>query len=251
MPSGFTPPLQAADGTGQPPYTVLSGGRYNDNGPSRLNMAKAGVKAIIQEYMASTDFGLAVYSTSSVGVYNTWVYHMSPTGANFSFTNTQVAGLRYVNNPCFNYTTASATVNSNCGNMTVLYSSATLSSNRYLQIGATSDDANINDVLYASSALAGSFITYTGPTPASPYPPNFTLTNYNNGGINLSYTKSAPNIGSFGTGPTNAGYVPFSPQVMYSQRGWGYYGSQSATAGTVLVNMTTAGTIPTTTSNTT
>ncbi|RUR06005.1 pilus assembly protein PilY [Legionella sp. km772] len=248
VPSAYTPPLQAADASGQAPYTVLSGGKYYDNGPSRLNMAKAGVKAIIQEYMASTDFGLAVYSTSGVGVYNTWVYYMSPPGSNFSFTNTQVAGQRYVANPCYNYGSASATVNSNCSGMTTLFSSTTLSSNKYLQIGASSDDANINDVLYASATFAGSFITYTGPTPASPYPPNFTLANYNAGSINLSYSKSAPNIGSFGTGPTNAGYVPFSPQVMYSQRGWGYYGSQSANSGTILVNMTTAGTIPTVTS---
>ena len=251
VPSGFVPPLQAADGTGQAPYTVSSGGRLNDNGPSRLNNAKAGVQAIISYYMASTDFGLEVYSTSGVNVYSTWVYYMSPTASNFSFTNTQASGQRYVNNPCYNYTAASATVNSNCSGMTALFGASTLSNNKYMQVGASSDDPNINDVLYAGSTLAGSFITYTGPTPASPYPPNFTLANYNSGSITLNYSNSAPNIGNFGTSPTNAGYVPFSQQVMYSQRGWGYYGSQSATTGTILVNMTTAGTIPTSASITT
>lgn len=248
VPTGFTPPLQAADASGQAPYTVLSGGKYYDNGPSRLNMAKAGVSAIIQQYMTSTDFGLAVYNTSGTSVNNTWVYYMSPTGGNFSFTNTQVAGQRYVKNPCYGYTTASTTVKSNCGSMTTLFASATLSGNQYMQIGSSSDDANINDILYSTSSFAGSFITYSGPSPASPFPPSFSLANYNSGIISLSYSKSAPSVGSFSTGPTNAGFVPFSPQVMYSQRGWGYYGSQSASSGSILVNMTTAGTIPTITS---
>lgn len=247
VPAGFTPPLQAADGTGQAPYTILSGGRYYDNGPSRLNMAKAGVRAIIEEFMTTTDFALAVYNTSSVGVYKTWVYYMSRSGTNFTFTNTlPAAGQRYVANPCYNYTGASSTVSSNCSSLTALYGSYTLNNNRYMLIGASSDDATINDVLYASSNLAGIFVTYNGPNPASPYPPNFSLTNYNNAGISLSYSSSRPNIGSFSTSPTNAGFVPFSPQVMYSQRGWGYYGSQSATTGTILVPMTTAGTTPTT-----
>jgi type IV pilus assembly protein PilY1 len=248
VPSGFTPPLQAADGLGQAPYTVLSGGKYYDNGPSRLNMAKAGVAAILQQYMASTDFALAVYSTSGASVYNTWVAYMSPTSSNFSFTSTQIAGNRYVNNPCYNYSSASTTVSSNCSGMTTLYNATTLGSSQYMQIGSSSDDANINDVLYARSAFAGTFVTYSGPSPASPYPPNFSLANYNSGGITLGYSKSAPSIGAFSTGPTNAGYVPFSPQVMYSRRGFGYYGSQSASAGTIIVPMTTAGTVPTVTS---
>jgi type IV pilus assembly protein PilY1 len=47
------------------------------------------------------------------------------------------------------------------------------------------------------------------------------------------------------TGPTNAGFVPYSPQVMYEERGFGYYGGQSSNSGTVLVPMTSAGATPT------
>ena len=50
------------------------------------------------------------------------------------------------------------------------------------------------------------------------------------------------------TGPTNAGYVPYTPQTMYIERGFGYYGSQSANDATTLVGMTTAGSSPTATS---
>lgn len=245
VPPGFTPPLEAANGLGLAPYTVLSGGRYYDNGASRLNMAKAGVSAILSSYMVSTDFALAVYNTSNVGVYKTWVYYMSPTGTSFTFTNTPTASQAYVTNPCYGYTTASTTVASNCTSLATLYGAETLANNNYMIIGSTSDEAAINDVLYASSNLAGIFLTYIGPSPGTPFPPNFSLSNYNNGGISLSYSKTLPNIGGFSTGPTNAGYVPFSPQVIYSQRGWGYYGSQSATTGKVLVPMTTAGTLPT------
>lgn len=248
VPSGFTPPIQAANASNLAPYTVLQGSNLLDNSPSRLNVAKAGVQAIIQNYMPTTDFALGVYSTSSVQRYTTWVYYMSPNASNFSFTNTPVAGNRYVTNPCYNYGSASATIASNCTSIATFYGSSVLSSNTYMQVGSSSDDPNINDILYASSISQGVFLTYTGPSPASPYPPNFSLSNYNNGSIFLSYSKSLPNIGSFGTGPTNAGFVPFSPQVIYSERGFGYYGSQSANSGTILVPMTSAGTAPTTTS---
>ncbi|CEG58509.1 putative type-4 fimbrial biogenesis pilY1-related protein [Legionella fallonii LLAP-10] len=248
VPAGFTPPVQAANSSGLAPYTVTQSGHLVDNGPSRLNVAKAGVKAIIQAYMQSTDFSLATYSTSGASTYNTWVYYMSPQTSNFVFTNTQVTGNRYIANPCYNYSSDSSTISSNCSSIGSFFGSTLVSSSLYMQIGESSDDPNINDVLYAGSGFPGIFLTYSGPSPASPYPPNFSLSNYNNGSVLITYQKSAPNIGSFGTSPTNAGFVPYSPQVIYAQRGFGYYGSQTANTGTILVPMTTAGTNPTTTS---
>ncbi|WP_392536412.1 pilus assembly protein [Legionella sp. 227] len=248
VPTGFTPPVQAANSSGQAPYTVSQSGVLVDNSPSRLNVAKAGIQAIINTYMESTDFALETYSISGVGVYNTWVYYMSPQSSNFSFTSTQVAGNTYVQNPCYNYSTASSTVQSNCSSIASFYGSSVVSSNLYMQIGSSSDFPSINDVLYASTGLPGVFLTYSGPSPATPYPPNFSISNYNSGNVLISYSKSLPNIGGFSTSPTNAGFVPFSPQVLYVQRGFGYNGSQSATTGNVLVPMTSAGTTPTQTS---
>lgn len=248
VPSGFTPPVQAANGLGQAPYTVTQSGNLVDNSPSRLNTAKGAVKAIINTYMQSTDFALEVYSTSGTAVYNTWVYYMSPPGSNFIFTNDNSnAANRYVNNPCYNYLSASATILTNCTALATAYGAGVVLNNPYMQIGASSDDPNINDVLYAGGQ-PGVYLTYSGPTPATPFPPNFSLANYNNGGVTIGYSKSLPNIGGFSTSPTNAGYVPFSSQVIYSRRGFGFYGSQSATTGNVIVPMTTAGTTPTTTS---
>lgn len=247
VPAGFTPPLQAADGSGLAPYTVSTSGVLYDNSASRLNVAKGGIDAILDAYIQNTDFALETYNTSSVNRYTTWVYYMSPQTGNFTFTNTQTADNRYVTNPCFGYTSASSTILSNCTSIAALYGASTLAGSQYMQIGSSSDDPTINDILYAGS-LPGVFVTYTGPSPTTPYPPNFSLSNYNNGNIFLSYSRSAPDIGGFGTGPTNAGFVPFSPQVMYAQRGFGFYGNQSATIGKVIVPMTTAGTVPTTSS---
>lgn len=258
VPTGFNPPVTAANASGQAPYTVKISTTQYDNSASRLNVAKAGVKGILQTYMQSTDFGLETYSTSGTSVYNTWVYYMSPDNANFSFTNVKINGNVYVSNPCFDYNNASSTVKSNCTSLAGFYGSSTLSQNAFMQIGASSDQPSINDVLYAGSGFPGAFITYSGsgttpasPSPATPYPPNYSLSNYNNGSVLIRYSKSLPSIGAFSSSPTNAGFVPFSPQVMYVQRGFGYYSSQSATSGTVRVPMTTAGTTPTSSSITT
>lgn len=249
VPAGFTPPIQAANGSGLAPYTVTQSGNLVDNSASRLNMAKAGVQAIIQAYMASSDFALEVYNTSSAQVYNTWVYYMSPQNSNFTFTSTPVAGNTYVANPCYNYASASATIKTNCTAIATYFGGTTVTSSTYMQVGATSDAPSINDVLYAGSGFPGVFLTYTGPTPTTPYPPNFSLANYNSGNVLIKYSQSQPtSVGSFSTSPTNAGFVPYSKQVIYSQRGFGYNGSQSATSGTIAVPMTTAGTNPTATS---
>lgn len=247
VPANFTPPVQAANSSGLAPYTVSQSGMLLDNSASRLNMAKAGIQAIIQTYMQSTDFALEVYNTNGASLYNTWVYYMSPSGSNFSFTNTKIASNTYVNNPCYQYSSASSTIKSNCGSIASYYGGTTVSSSTYMQIGASSDAPSINDVLYAGGGFPGVFLTYSGPSPTTPYPPHFSISNYNSGSIQISYSQSQPNVGSFGTSPTNAGYVPYSPQVLYAQRGFGYGGNQSASSGTILVPMTSAGTIPTAT----
>ncbi len=209
------------------------------------------VQAIIENYMASTDFALGTYTITGTQVYKTWVYYMSPNGGNFAFTNTPVATNRYVLNPCYNYTSASTTISTNCASIAALYPANVVTSNRYMQIGASSDDPSINDVLYAGTSFPGTYVAYTGPSPATPYPPNYSLANYNSGGVTINYSRTAPNIGTFASSPTNAGYVPYSPQVLYAQRGFGYYGTQAAAAGTILVTMTTAGTVPSVASVTT
>lgn len=245
VPSGFTPPLTPTS-TASAPYTVNQNGTLYDNGASRLNVAKAGIASVLSQYLPSMDFALEDYSTGDSSLYTTWVYYMSPQSGGFQFSNTQTSGNRYVVNPCYQYSSASSSVKSYCTSIANagLYTSGKLANNQYMQIGSSSDDSSINDVLY-SNGNSGLFDTYNGPNPATPYPPNFSLANYESGSIFVSYNSSAPNNGAFGTSPTNAGYVPYSPQVMYAQRGFGYYvQSLSATTGNQAVSMTNLGSNP-------
>ena len=101
IPTGFTPPLNAGT-AGVAPYTVTTGGVQYDNSPSRLNVAKAGIASILNNYIADADFALMDYQTSALNSWMTWVYQMSPAGG-FQFTNTATPPLgdEVVANPCY------------------------------------------------------------------------------------------------------------------------------------------------------
>jgi type IV pilus assembly protein PilY1 len=228
IPTGFTPPLNTGSG-GSAPNTVTCSSYLCDNSPSRLNVAKAAISSVIQSFIADTEFSLMDYQTGGVGVYQTWLYAMSPSSGPFVFTSTQTAGNSYIANPCYNYTSLSTsnTVYKDCSNISgsgkVTFSGgATLATAQYMQVGDTSDDPLINDVLYASG-VDPVCIVYGGPSPANPWPPNYTLSQYNSnpGNILETYSKQINNCAPQ-TGPTNAGYVPYAPQTMYVARGFGF-----------------------------
>lgn len=250
IPAGFTPPVDPGS-AGSAPYTSTVSGKLVDNSPSRLNVAKQGIAAVLSSFMASADFALLDYQTGGANLYTTWLYLMSPTTGPFVFTNTQTAGNRYTTNPCQGYTILGAgnTIYQNClaidssGKVT-----GALNSSQYVQISASSDDPLINDVLYAGGGIAPVCMVYQGPTPANPYPPNYTLSTYNlnPGFVAESYSKSINGCATTTT-PTNAGFVPYTPQTMYIQRGFGYGASQSAAAAATLVGMKSAGQNPTAT----
>lgn len=248
IPSGFTPPKDPGSG-GSAPYTVTSAGVEYDNGASRLNVAKAGISAVLDAYMANTDFALLDYATGSPSLYTTWVYYLSPSGG-FSFSSaplpTPPTGTRYIVNPCFHYTSSSTSPNvvTDCTAMAKKYGSSTLADNAYMLIASSSDDPSINDVLYAGSYLASVGVAFGGPSPSDPYTA-YTLANYNAGQISSTYRYSQPGSVARTTSPTNAGFIPFSPEVMYARRGFGYGASQSATGGNVVVPLTSAGQQPT------
>ena len=244
VPSGFTPPIALGNISGYAPYAVQIGANLVDNGDSRLNVAKAGVSAILAAYLQNTDFALADYSTSGLSVYSTWAYYMSAPGG-FQFQTTPVASVGSatftVPNPCFNYITAVDPVKSNCAAMVpILYPLSELNGKQFMVVAATSDNASVNDVLYATGQPA-IFVNYGGATLS-----NNTLAQYNAGNVRSTYPSSLPNANKV-TSPTNAGYVPQSNQVMYAIRGFGYGANQSAASGNIVVPMTTAGVAPTTT----
>ena len=225
----------------------VSGTLY-DNSPSRLNVAKAGISAIMTSYMTSADFALMDYATSGNGLYATWVYQMSPPGG-FTFTSVAAASGQ-VPNPCYAgiIPAPSGTVSADCAVLNTFYAPQNILTQPYMNIGSSSDDPSINDVLYDGGGPGAVCIAYSAvaPNPVNPYPPNFSLAQFNAGGTSVSETyPSQKNSCPQTTYPTNAGFVGYSTQVMYEQRGFGYGANQSSTTGTVLVPMTTAGATPT------
>jgi type IV pilus assembly protein PilY1 len=244
--NGFVPPVQAAGSSGQAPYTVASGSNLLDNSESRLNMAKQAIASLLSGYASNVDFALEDYKTSNVTAYQTWVYYMSGPGG-FTFSNSPVSGAINVANPCYGYASNSS-VKSACAAADRTLYAGSLGSDPYMQISASSDDADINDVLYAGG-LPPVFVSYNGPSPATPFPPNFSLSDYENYRVALTYFGGTDGTGGFQTSPTNAGYVPYSPQVMYAARGFGfstaYPSDLSATSGQIVEGMQTTGTNPT------
>ncbi|MCY4754084.1 pilus assembly protein [Pelomonas aquatica] len=239
IPAGFTPPLNAGSG-GSAPYTVVCGVYLCDNGPSRMNLAKAAIQLALNNYGNYLNFGLYTYSATGAAAYTTWVYLMSPNGG-FTFTNT--ASSSTVANPCYQYSTASATVKTNCTAIAGHYNPVNIGNYQYMNIAISSDAPTVNDVYYENNAArAALFLDFGGTNPATPFPPNKTLANYNSGSITVTYGSVLPNPGGItSTGPTNAGYVPYSAEVLYSQRGFGYYaGNYSSTTGAVAVPMNSA-----------
>jgi type IV pilus assembly protein PilY1 len=251
VPTGFTPPLNAGSG-GVAPYTVTTSGVQYDNSASRLNVAKAGITSILNNYIADADFALIDYQTSALNSWMTWVYQMSPPGG-FLFTNTATppTGMELVANPCYGVNISTPYANNVSKDCAAIYAAAVsqnITAQQYMVVSASSDDTAVNDVLYAPSQYIDPVcVVYGGPNPATPYPPNYTLANYNSGGVAESYSSTIGNVPcATTTGPTNAGYVPYATQVMYEQRGFGYYtSSETANNGQLLVSMTSSGQTPT------
>ncbi len=246
IPAGFTPPVDPGTG-GVAPYTVISGGLQLDNSASRLNVAKAGITSILNAFIASADFGLMDYQTGYPGLYATWVYQMSQPGG-FTFTNNPVppANTELVPNPCSGINGNSTPVEQDCHTLKAYYG-MNLKNFQYMVVAASSDDAVVNDVLYAPGGYADPVcITYGAVWPATQFTPPNTLGAYEGGGVFESYPVATSGCwGVRTTGPTNAGYVPASAEVMYEERGYGYYSGQSPNAGNIVVNMTSSGATPT------
>jgi type IV pilus assembly protein PilY1 len=257
IPAGFTPPVDPGPGDGTAPYTSPVGALKVDNSPSRLNVAKGGIAAMLDTYMPYADFALLDYKLSGTGFYTTWVYEMSPPGG-FAFTSLPIAGNRYIPNPCFGYHVVpinvvdtackaidtSGRVTGNMATSQLMQVDATIFPAGGASNGGSSDDPLINDVLYAGG-LAPVCLVYGGPNPGNPYT-HFTLAQYNAnpGNIFESYTSTVNGCAPT-TFPTNAGFVPYTRQAMYIERGFGYYGNQDHNDASVPVPMTTAGAVPT------
>lgn len=242
VPKGFVPPLTGASGP-TAPYTVEKDGAQFDNSASRLNIAKAGIGAVLKQYLSSIDFALIDYDAKDTGAYNTWVYQMAPQNGNFTFSKTAPAQGRSVANPCYQYQASTTTtgLHDNCASIATGFSgdgATMLNDNPFMAIGASSDDVDINDVLYFRGDIPGVFDNFGEPDPANPYPPNFTLKQYNDNNVGVAYHASNPRGYALKLMPTNAGYIPHAPHAMFVQRGFGYNVAPKPDRGNTVVALT-------------
>ena len=246
VPLGFTAPLTTPTSGGTAPYTSSnSSGDLADNSASRLNVAKAAIQQVLKDYSNDVEFGLMDYGvTGTPALYTTWVYYMSgPSGFTFGTSSTAPSGLTAVANPCY-YSNTQATTS--CKQIRSFFGNGVGTfSDPYLYIQDTSDEPSINDVLYdenihSNVVFSGPYATHTStcPKPSSSNPDpytSFNLTDYNNNCILIGYSN-ASDSNPFPTGPTNAGYVPYSYEVWYSERGFGYDNSLSG-GGNLVVSI--------------
>ena len=228
---------------GEAAYTVSVGGVLTDNSESMINVAEQGVLSALNNptYTNIMQAGLMGYATSGTPApYDTWVYYMSgdtpttaPPGAEctpgtFGYGTTSGSTCvandpLSVPNPCYN-----APTGGDCTPIAKVIGSG-LTTAPYLYIGQSSDDPQINDVLYwSTSSPSGNFVTYDGPHPTNPYS-NYTLSEYEDQILSGNpllegYHLTGPNIGPFATSPTDAGYIPYSGEVWYARRGLAFDG---------------------------
>ncbi|MGH7118930.1 MAG: hypothetical protein ACREFP_08070, partial [Acetobacteraceae bacterium] len=186
IPSGFTPPVTPT-AAGQAPYTVNVGGTLVDNSPSRLNVSKAGITAILNSFMEYADFALMDYSTANLGEYTTWAYYMSPDTGGFTFTSSPGTS-DYVANPCYNAdVTMGDAYSQSCAALLANFGAASgIITQPDMIIGASSDDPLINDVFYAQAGYQPPVCTDGVPNPLDPYT-SFGLGDYNSGGVTEYY----------------------------------------------------------------
>ena len=247
VPAGFTPPISGGAVGSMQPYTVQVNGNFADNSPSRMNLAKIGLMTVITNFVANTDFALIDYATATPTSAPTWVYYMSPVGQNFSVADTVPAGQRGVPNPCYQVPFTSDAISTACLSMAAVINGGGITAHPWLLVGASSDDAAINDVFYdLGNGTIPLCVVYSGPSHANPYT-FFSLANYESAGISESYGSAKGDAGfcPTATGPTNAGYVPFSQQVMYVKRGFSYWtSSETSNSGFLAVPMTSSGAVP-------
>lgn len=235
LPSGYQPrsnlgPSNAGScPAGSAPYTVDNGGVLQDNSESMINIAEQSLQAQFDNPANSNAFqiGLMDYATATAPtLYQTWVYYMSdfPFPYGNSLTSPSATDPITALNPCYQSTSAS------CQRIEAV-DGASLGSSQYIYMQDTSDDPEINDVLYDTGAPSN-ILTYGGPNSCfngscSTLPPYqaFTLQEYedqiiNNAPLLEVYNHSTGGIRA--TSPTSAGYIPYSPAVWYGERGDAY-----------------------------
>lgn len=219
---GFVPPMGTGSApAGMAPYTLPNqNGNLADNGPSRMNMVKAAIHGLVNQYASKFNFALTTYSETMGNLYTTYAYYLPPSSGKFWFTNTwmpqtSLGGDHTIDNPCYSYTiSGDSNLSAACGPINNYYKKtasptvSSLSSNKFLVVGPEGDDSNINDILYSQHTnhdqLPVTFLAYGGETgggksisSSNPYWNIFTLNDYNQGMVSVAFKNVVPKNSDF------------------------------------------------------
>lgn len=186
---------------------LMSGMMISGDDPStRGNIARAVLREIIQNYRGSFNWGLTTFETTGDTLYATHSYYLGD-ATTMVYTNDCVAGISV----------------STGGLRCVANPDASVNGFSYITYKQSSDDANVNDVLYSHSTAR---VMYGVGSSGTSY--------FVRGGPRLSGTSwtlgSFPVSGPFGPSaisfsPTDAGHLPqvsAMPRQIWMPRGWGY-----------------------------
>jgi len=176
-----------------------------DDPTTRGNIARSVIRSTISSFSGQFNWGLESFQVSGATLYSTYPYYLGD-ATTMVFTDDCVGGISA----------------SNGGLRCVANPQPFSPGGAYVTYARSSDDPDINDVLYinyfgpgawATSAGGGSYKFWFTHNPGAAFEAN--MTSY---WTTLSFT------------PTDAGYIPYNPPVsrqLYAYRAWGFLGSTS------------------------
>lgn len=183
-----------------------------DNDATRGNVARSVLRNTIAAYRSTFNWGLASFEVSEVSYRTTYPYFFGQ-DADMVYTNDCVAGVSASN-----------------GNRRCIANPQTGNGFNFITYARSSDDADINDVLYTSDR--GNQIYGTGVSGTTKY----TVYTDRAAGAGTGWvdTSFSGLIATWSFTPTDAGYLPGWPdrRMLFVKRAWGYHGNISG-AGTI------------------
>ncbi|MEI8169008.1 MAG: PilC/PilY family type IV pilus protein [Rhodoferax sp.] len=194
--------------------TLVSGNNPNTRG----NIGREVMRAAIDKYRTTFNWGLMTYETSDLTLRNTHAYFMGDNaGMNFTNDCKDTGGVSistvFVVPPLIGRSASN-------GNRRCIPNPQPAFGANYITYDVSGDDPNILDVLYSTQSLNTNIWALTSAANSSNYNLWF---NRIGGGWTAGDFNSFWFNGSFT--PTDAGYLPYSPTVtrqVYIPRGWGY-----------------------------
>lgn len=186
---------------------LMSGVMISGDDPgTRGNIARRVLRETIKNYRSAFNWGLTIFETVGYALYNTHSYYVGDE-TTMVYTNDCIAGI------------SASTGGLRC----IVNPDDSVNDFKFITYRQSSDDADVNDVLYSYSNAS---VMYGVGSTGTSY---FVRGGPRSGGTDWTL-GSFPAVGPFGPSPisfspTDAGHLPqvsINPRQMWVPRGWGY-----------------------------